>query len=412
MAEDEPAADIEHRWLRSALEFAVMIAGEAPKAKVSLAVPKEVRQYVGSPRLPNRALGPVRRAIERAPAFREQIAVGAVPELVDVVGRLWLARPRGWEDRVRELVAAATDEERRTTVELQLAKAEKRRVGAERATARTRAELLARDAAIDELREVVDELRADVAKAQDEAAEARAELIDARNEARHARDREAAAAARLEAAEHELDRARRQAQAAGAIRDEALAARTDAVASVAEVESAAHAARALALRLESLLPAPTTSTDATRPAERTLLSLPGGVSSASPAAAEHLVRSDAAVLVDGYNVAMLGWADAELAEQRERLLDALENLVRRFGTDVTVVFDGASVVGAHSARRRLVRVVYSPEGTIADDVIRDEVRRLPTSRAVVVVTNDAEIVRDVRAEGANTVRSDDLLAVL
>jgi len=79
---------------------------------------------------------------------------------------------------------------------------------------------------------------------------------------------------------------------------------------------------------------------------------------------------------------------------------------------VTVVFDGASVVGAHSARRRLVRVVYSPEGTIADDVIRDEVRRLPTSRAVVVVTNDAEIVRDVRAEGANTVRSDDLLAVL
>jgi predicted RNA-binding protein with PIN domain len=77
-----------------------------------------------------------------------------------------------------------------------------------------------------------------------------------------------------------------------------------------------------------------------------------------------------------------------------------------------VVFDGASVVGAHASRRRLLRVVYSPEGVIADDVIRDEVRRLPASRAVVVVTNDAEIVGDVKALGANIVPSNALIAVL
>ncbi len=124
------------------------------------------------------------------------------------------------------------------------------------------------------------------------------------------------------------------------------------------------------------------------------------------------MRSDAAVLIDGYNVAKLGWPDESLAVQRDRLLDAVENLARRFATDVTVVFDGTSVIGAHTRRRRLVRVVYSPDGVIADDVIRDEVRRLPTSRPVVVVTNDAEIVRDVRAAGANTIRSDDLLAIL
>jgi len=84
----------------------------------------------------------------------------------------------------------------------------------------------------------------------------------------------------------------------------------------------------------------------------------------------------------------------------------------KFGTDVTVVFDGASIVGASADRRRLVRVVYSPEGVIADDVIRDEVRRLPIHRAVVVVTNDAEIIRDVRADGANVVPSNALLAIL
>ena len=56
--------------------------------------------------------------------------------------------------------------------------------------------------------------------------------------------------------------------------------------------------------------------------------------------------------------------------------------------------------------------MYSPAGVIADDVIRDEVQRLPATRAVVVVTNDREIVRDVRAMGANTMTSDQLGALL
>ncbi len=414
MGEGPPAADVEHRRLRSALEFAVTIAGEAQKAKIPLAVPKEVAAFVGSPRLPNSALGRVRRAIERDPAFRERVGRGAVPELVDEVGRLWLQRPTGWEERVHELVSAAEEGEREGSLRRQLTRAEKRRLAAERVAARARAELTDRDARIAELTRIVDELRADVVKAHDEREEARAELIDARNEARHARDREAAAVARLASAERARDQAREHAETAGTVRDEVLAARADAVASVAEVESAAHAARALAIQLESLLPSGD-GDDAVapaRPAERTPLAIPGGVRSASPRAAEHLVRSDAAVLIDGYNVAKLGWPEEPLAAQRDRLLDAVENLARRFGTDVTVVFDGTSVIGAHTRRRRLVRVVYSPEGVIADDVIRDEVRRLPTSRPVVVVTNDAEIVRDVRAAGANTVRSDDLLAIL
>jgi predicted RNA-binding protein with PIN domain len=45
-------------------------------------------------------------------------------------------------------------------------------------------------------------------------------------------------------------------------------------------------------------------------------------------------------------------------------------------------------------------------------VIRDEVRRLPATRQVVVVTNDQQIVRDVRAMGANTISSDQLLALI
>ena len=85
---------------------------------------------------------------------------------------------------------------------------------------------------------------------------------------------------------------------------------------------------------------------------------------------------------------------------------------RRFGTDVTIVFDGAEVVGAHAGRRRTTRVVFSPPGVIADDVIRGEIERVPADRQIVVVTNDAEIVRDARAAGCNIVSSNALLALL
>jgi predicted RNA-binding protein with PIN domain len=183
-----------------------------------------------------------------------------------------------------------------------------------------------------------------------------------------------------------------------------------------DIAAAAEAARRLAAQLETLLvPHQEDDVEAApkeRRSQRAPLVLPGGVIASSGEAAEFLARSDAQLIIDGYNVAKLGWPNRPLAEQRDVLLDAVENLARRFGTDVTVVFDGASVVGAHASRRRLARVVYSPEGTIADDVIRDEVKRIPANHAVVVVTNDAEIVRDVRVDGANVVPSNALLAIL
>lgn len=403
--------ELEHRFLRSALEFVVLLAEEGQKRRPPLKSPRQLKQFFGTKRLRNRSLGPVRRIVDSDPGFRERVAVGAVPELVDDIGRLWLNRPSGWEAEVTALAAEVDTGTEAASVEAQLKGAEKRRLLAERSTARSRAEIVELATIRDELSILVDDLRADVAKLDEEREGLRAELIDARNELRHARDREESAKTRLEAAERDRDLASDSARTAATVRDEVLATRTGLAASVAEVESAAHSARALANQLESLLPK-ADPVDVERPAQRVPLSLPGGVISGSAEAAEHLARSDAAMFVDGYNVTLLQWAGRPLETQRDMLLDAVENLARRFGTDLTVVFDGASVVGAHTSRRRLVRVVYSPEGVIADDVIRDEVRRLPTTRPVVVVTNDAEIIRDVRAEGANTVPSNAFLALL
>jgi predicted RNA-binding protein with PIN domain len=108
----------------------------------------------------------------------------------------------------------------------------------------------------------------------------------------------------------------------------------------------------------------------------------------------------------------LAWPDRNLEQQRDALVDRVENMVRRHGTHITIVFDGSSVVGAHAPGRRLARVVYSPEGVTADDVIRSEVEWLPIDKQVVVVTNDREIVRDVRAAGANVIPSNAFIAAL
>lgn len=401
---------IEHRELRSAIEFAVLVAEEANKGKASLPFPKELRAQFGAKRIPTGSLGRLRRAIEADAVFRERIAAGAVPELVDPIGMLWLQRPAGWESDIAALVdarqAEASDADLRTAVRRE----EKRRRAAEQATARSRAELIQQQTAIDTLRSELDLVRADLVKADDAVAELRADLIDVRNEARHARDREAAATARLVAFERETNAG--YATGSGEARDD-LEPSGDHRNGVdpGEIAEVAVAARKLVGRLEALLPAEPADARP-RPVGRQPLRLPGGVIASSAAAAEFLLRSDAVVLVDGYNVAMLAWSNRPLETQRTRLLDGLENLARRFGSDITAVFDGAAVVGAHTARRRLVRVVYSPDGVIADDVIRDEVRRLPAARAVAVVTNDREIVGDVRALGANIVPSNALLALL
>ncbi len=413
--------EIEHRDLRSAIEFAVALAEEANRGKRSLPYPKELRAHFGAARIPTGALGRLRRSIEADDTFRRTIAVGAVPELVDPIGLLWLQRPTGWEDEVATLLDARAREATEADLRTELKRSEKRRAAAEQLAVRAQAAFVEQSASLDALRTELDIVRADLTKSEDAVGELRAELIDVRNEARHARDREAALRARLDAASSSAPADAVPSEAPTPDPEPPQAPGVD----LGELDAIAEAARQLGDRVDALAASLGPSTEGPEsesqpgasPTARSLqhrrpLRLPGGVISTSKAAAEFLLRSDAAVVVDGYNVAKLGWPDERLDEQRRRLLDGLENTARRHGTDITVIFDGSTVVGAHADRRRMLRVAYSPEGVIADDVIRDEVRRLPAGRAVVVVTNDAEIIADVRQLGANTLPSNALLAAL
>jgi len=109
---------------------------------------------------------------------------------------------------------------------------------------------------------------------------------------------------------------------------------------------------------------------------------------------------------------MKGWPLLLIERQRDAVSDRLDDFAVRNGADVTVVFDGAAVVGAHARVRRTTRIEFSPPGVSADDVIRDIVRRRCPSGPICVVTDDRAIVRDVKRAGANVVTTDALLRAL
>ena len=402
-------AAVDHRHLRPAIEFAVAIADAGQRLRPPIAFPAALKPFLKQPRVPASALGKLRRAIEADDQFRRRLGAGALPELVDPIGIEWLQRDDRWEERLLKLVDEAERSSQELGAEAARRRAEKRREAAEQAAARTRAELLGVQTKLGELTAQLAAARAALTEARADVHTVRAEVAEARLAARHANDRAGSAQGRLAAAEAGRAAAEERAAAAEEQRDVVLASRAELaalpspVSNVAELRDLARSVRSVADRLGALVDV--------APARRQPLALPGGTARDSRRATEFLLRApNAVVLVDGYNVAKQAWPDETLEVQRERLLDAFEDLARRLGSAVTVVFDGASVVGAHSKRRRLVRVEFSPAGVSADDVIRAEVAATPSERLVVVVTNDRAIQRDVAAAGANLVTTDAFLS--
>jgi predicted RNA-binding protein with PIN domain len=137
--------------------------------------------------------------------------------------------------------------------------------------------------------------------------------------------------------------------------------------------------------------------------------LPRGLTVREADGVRHLLSvAGMAAFVDGYNVAKLGWPNDDLATQRERLNDLLDELATRHGTDLRVIYDGTdSTPGARvrGGRRRRVDIEFSPPGVIADDTIVERIQAVPADRTVLLVTSDAALTRRCERLGANVVAS-------
>jgi predicted RNA-binding protein with PIN domain len=75
-----------------------------------------------------------------------------------------------------------------------------------------------------------------------------------------------------------------------------------------------------------------------------------------------------------------------------------------------VAFDGAARPPSQPAAPRGVRVLFSADGEIADDLIRRIVAAEPAGRPVLVVTSDRQVASDTARAGAWTVASAVFLA--
>ena len=273
--------------------------------------------------------------------------------------------------------------------------------------------------------------RAALQKLKDENSDLRRKLGETRAAERAARERadalaealavsRAAAAAATSSAEADARRWRAQAEELQGVvtrgRRDARADRDDASMRArllldTVVEAAAGLQRELGLPATSGAPADRVEADA---AEEGVRAPSGAQASSSPALLDQLLALPRVhLIVDGYNVSKTGWPQASLEVQRTRLLTGVAALVARTRCEVTVVFDAAAggprpVVPTP----RGVRVVFSPEGVIADDVIREYVAAEPTGRVVVVATSDRAVAEDVTRDGARALTAAALVGLL
>jgi hypothetical protein len=343
--------------LRPALELAWTVARAGERLEPRIAAPRVMRPLLGFARLPARALDVVRKVVDEDDAFRARVAEAAEGVELSRSAWLFLVRPEGWTDELDALMVAASAEtadrhgeqdERGARRRVKAAEESARRVEATLARERERAvrtveelraERGARRSAEEEAasaRRLAESLTADQAAARRALDEATAELARLRAVVSQGPDLETVAREIAEAAEAAASLASRLRSAVSALSpatsDDAPgeaphdtphdaphdAPDKDEKATVAQVPPAPPGRRSLSSRRR------TGGGGARRPAR-----LPPGMRDDSPEAAEHLVRMEGAVLVvDGYNASLAWRPTLPIAEQRRRLVDALEELRR------------------------------------------------------------------------------------
>ncbi len=406
--------------LASAIEVTFHYARSVARADGVDAVPAPVRPLLGFSRLPEKALDVVRQAVDEDEGFRLR-AVEALDESdLGVLGWVWLSRPEGWQDRLADALEStataaglAAAEARLRDTQRRLGRAETQRDEAQSRAAEAETNLgaaleaqRAQQLRNEELSTEVEHLREELARVS-----AKATALDRRATSAEAKLGE------------ERRRNRELASAGGSAHQTTPAAPAQPMGPEApnidpQVEEAIGELRRVAAALEQAIATgtgagssdPSAAPKAQDRRRRRHRLLRGVVDDSADGLRALIDLPDVRVLVDGYNVSMLGWPMLDLEQQRARLVAAIATAIGPGGPVVDVVFDGDDHATApRTSTSPTVRVTWSPSGVTADDVIVDTARSIDPDVVVVVVTDDRE-VRDRAARcGCNVVGSRSLI---
>lgn len=337
-------------------------------------------------------------ALDDDAAFRDQVAEAAGD--LDEAVRLFLRRPAGWADALPQrdpgeglppvVTVDPRVEERTTQLRQELSK--------QRAEHRAQiAQIKAENAT---LRQTLHTTRTELAAAREEASRSAADL-DATRAAAAATERRLSA--RVDDLTGALAAERRARRETGGAQDRRVRLLMEALGDTVS-----------GLRKELALP----PSDDELPADTVNARTPGTgggrlleAERGADALRGRLSLPRSHLVVDGYNVSKTAWPSAALSSQRTQLVSALAGVRARTGAEVTVVFDGADLTSVPAAApSRGVRVLFSPQGITADDVIRELVGEEPAGRVVIVATSDNAVAVDVAKAGAQVVASSALVA--
>jgi predicted RNA-binding protein with PIN domain len=359
------------------------------------------------------------RAAEAAGELGSAVREGTIPaaaDPVDVAALAYLTRPDGWADLVLETAETLK-------VDQECAAAAERLVAAEHRAARAEHERAVARVEADKLRDELVRLRAEASALRDEVRTLSKNVRDAQARERKAAEMLATEKGRAHRAsadaEAELRRLRAKlvdaeltASGARSVAKEARAVDDARLWLLLETigQAAVGLRRELALEPAKKLPADfVADTSAERPGAACRTGA-RALEADDPARLDQLLALPKVhMIVDGYNVTKRGFGEVALEQQRTRLVSGLGGLAAQNGVEVTVVFDGAEKMVALPSPPRGVRVLFSPKGETADELIRRLVRAEPAGRPVVVISSDREVADGVRRHGAYPLSSDTLL---
>jgi predicted RNA-binding protein with PIN domain len=417
----------------------IALAAEAVGRIAPESLPASLKKVASfaPPRRARLAGNQIASVLETDDAFREHVAIqvrashqalakaldaGTAPaaaDPVEVAAASYLLRTTGWADRVAE-AADAVDAEQATAIGK---KAEEQLSRLQRQLAEATTE---REETRGRLRDQIAALKADNVDLRRKLGDTRSALKQAEETAAETASRSTAAIAQAEqaAAAADAESRRLKSRIEQLEKETAAVRRTERVGRDAELvrtrllldtilDAAQGLRRELALPTVDGMPADRVVADVAEQGQRT----PSGHGSLpvdDPAMLDQLVQLPRThLIVDGYNVTKNAWPGLSLEKQRDVLLSGLGPLAARSGAEITVVFDAAETKERPMVKApRGLRVLFSPVGVIADDVIRDLVAAEPKGRPLLVVTSDRAVARDVVAAGARVVGSAGLSSLL